>query len=134
MASLFGAFAFLVTLYADGGYQGPEFQSAMKRNLRQTIRSSQGLPRPAQAMDRRTHPRLAWPLPETGERLGMPQSQGARLPASRLPASRLRQCCESYAIPHNVPGQTLTLQPFANRSFRMTKVNSELRADSTRAL
>ena len=33
MASLFGAFPFLVTLYADGGYQGPEFLSAMKRFL-----------------------------------------------------------------------------------------------------
>jgi transposase len=33
MASLFGAFPFLVKLYADGGYQGPEFQSAMKRIL-----------------------------------------------------------------------------------------------------
>ncbi len=29
MASLFGAFPFLVRLYADGGYQGPQFQSAM---------------------------------------------------------------------------------------------------------
>jgi transposase len=33
MASLFGAFPFLVKLYADGGYQGPEFQGAMKRIL-----------------------------------------------------------------------------------------------------
>src|SRR5271170_2711801 len=33
MASLFGAFPFLVKLYADGGYQGPEFQRAMKRIL-----------------------------------------------------------------------------------------------------
>jgi transposase len=33
MASLFGAFPFLVTLYADGGYQGPVFQNAMKRIL-----------------------------------------------------------------------------------------------------
>jgi len=33
MASLFGAFPFLIKLYADGGYQGPEFQSAMKRIL-----------------------------------------------------------------------------------------------------
>ena len=31
MASLFGAFPFLVTLYAGGGHQGPDFQSAMKR-------------------------------------------------------------------------------------------------------
>ena len=33
MASLFSAFPFLVKLYADGGYQGPEFQSAMERIL-----------------------------------------------------------------------------------------------------
>ena len=33
MASLFGCFPFLIKLYADGGYQGPEFQSAMKRIL-----------------------------------------------------------------------------------------------------
>jgi Transposase DDE domain len=33
MASLFGAFPFLVKLYTDGGYQGPEFQRAMKRIL-----------------------------------------------------------------------------------------------------
>ena len=33
MASLFGAFPFPIKLYADGGYQGPEFQSAMKRIL-----------------------------------------------------------------------------------------------------
>ena len=31
MASLFGAFPFLVTPYADGGYQEPEFQSARAR-------------------------------------------------------------------------------------------------------
>ncbi len=33
MASLFGAFPFLIKLYADGGYPGPEFESAMKRIL-----------------------------------------------------------------------------------------------------
>ena len=33
MASLFGAFPFLVKLYADAGYQGPVFQNAMKRIL-----------------------------------------------------------------------------------------------------
>ena len=31
--NLFGAFPFLVKLYADAGYQGPQFQSAMKRIL-----------------------------------------------------------------------------------------------------
>ncbi len=70
MASLFGAFPFLVTLYADGGYQGPEFQSAMKRilarvNVEIVKRSdkAKGFLAPAQALDRRTHPRLARPLP-----------------------------------------------------------------------
>ncbi len=33
MASSFGAFPFLIKLYADGGYQGPEFQSGVKRIL-----------------------------------------------------------------------------------------------------
>jgi transposase len=33
MASLLGAFPFLVKLYADAGYQGPKFQNALKRIL-----------------------------------------------------------------------------------------------------
>jgi transposase len=35
MATLFGAFPFLLKLFADGGYQGPEFQAAMKRTMAQ---------------------------------------------------------------------------------------------------
>jgi transposase len=31
MATLFGLFPFLLKLYADGGYQGPEFQAALKK-------------------------------------------------------------------------------------------------------
>ena len=31
MATLFGLFPFLVKLYADGGYQGPEFRRAIKK-------------------------------------------------------------------------------------------------------
>jgi hypothetical protein len=72
MASLFGAFPFLVKLYADAGYQGPEFERAEARSRarrphdRQTSRSSQRLRRSAQALDRRTHPRLARPLLQAG--------------------------------------------------------------------
>ena len=33
MASLFGAFPFLIKLYADGGYQGAQFQAAVKKVL-----------------------------------------------------------------------------------------------------
>ena len=35
MATLFGLFPFLRKLCADAGYQGPKFQAAMKRVLRQ---------------------------------------------------------------------------------------------------
>ncbi len=33
MATLFGAFPFLLKLYADGGYQGPQFQGAVAKML-----------------------------------------------------------------------------------------------------
>lgn len=33
MASLFGAFPFLKKLYADGGYQGPQFRAAVAKAL-----------------------------------------------------------------------------------------------------
>ena len=34
MVSLFGLYPFLLKLYADAGYQGPKFQTALKRVLR----------------------------------------------------------------------------------------------------
>jgi len=34
LATLFGLFPFLRTLYADGGYQGPKFRKTVKRILR----------------------------------------------------------------------------------------------------
>ena len=33
MTSLFGSYPFLLKLYADGGYQGAAFQTAMKKTL-----------------------------------------------------------------------------------------------------
>src|SRR3979409_763993 len=35
MATLFGLYPFLLKLYGDGGYQGPVFQSAVRKILRQ---------------------------------------------------------------------------------------------------
>ena len=35
MASLFGLYPFLLKLYADGGYQGPQFQQGLRRVCRQ---------------------------------------------------------------------------------------------------
>ncbi len=36
MSALFGLFPFLLKLYADSGYQGPKFQTGLKRVCRQT--------------------------------------------------------------------------------------------------
>lgn len=33
MATLFGLYPFLLKLYADGGYQGPEFQAGLKKAI-----------------------------------------------------------------------------------------------------
>jgi transposase len=35
MATMFGLYPFLLKLYADGGYQGPSFQAAMKAIMAQ---------------------------------------------------------------------------------------------------
>ncbi len=35
MATLFGLYPFLLKLYADGGYQGPRFQTGLRRACRQ---------------------------------------------------------------------------------------------------
>jgi len=35
MATVFGLFPFLLKLYADGGYQGPQFQNGLQRVARQ---------------------------------------------------------------------------------------------------
>jgi transposase len=35
MATLFGLYPFLLKLYADGGYQGPKFQNALRKILAQ---------------------------------------------------------------------------------------------------
>jgi transposase len=35
MATLFGLYPFLLKLYADGSYQGPQFRAALQRVFRQ---------------------------------------------------------------------------------------------------
>ena len=91
MATLFGLYPFLLKLYADGGYQGAQFQDALgvhsqarERRDRQTLRSSSTLRRLAQTMDRRANLRLARTMPKARQGLGVPQSQGARLPQARF--------------------------------------------------
>ena len=59
MATLFGLYPFLLKLYADGGYQGPQFQAALSRIMRQAepgdrqaIRYRKGIHGAAQTLDR----------------------------------------------------------------------------------
>ena len=113
MASLFGAFPFLVSS-ADGGYQGPEFQGAMKRilvrldlEIVKRLGHAKGfVVLPKRWIVERT---LAWlgrcrRLARTGN-----ASTARRSPSCASPPSA--SCCESYAIRHDVSGQTLTRDP-----------------------
>ena len=108
MASLFGAFPFLVKLYADAGYQGPGFQGALKRvlarvNLTIVKRADQAkgfvvLPK------RWIVERRCWWPPPGWPRIGNALT-ASRSPSSASPPSVSR--CESYAILHNLSGQLL---------------------------
>jgi hypothetical protein len=88
LATLFGMYPFLQTLFADAGYQGPKFHNALRTILphleTQIVKRSEAIYGAAQALDRRAYPRLAQPLPKARQRLGEPQSQSARILAPRL--------------------------------------------------
>ena len=88
MATLFGLFPFLVKLYADGGYQGPEFRNALAGIL--TRIEVEIVKRPDMATGFVVLPKrwvvertLAWlgRCRRLGEGLGMPQSKGSHVPA-----------------------------------------------------
>ena len=103
MASLFGGFPFLIKLYADGGYQGPEFQSAVKQilarvNVEIVKRSDQAtgfVALPKRWIVERT---FAWlgRCRRLAKDSGMSQPQGPRLPAPRLHPPT---CCEKLCNP-----------------------------------
>ena len=44
MATLFGLYPFLLKLYADGGYQGPQFQKGLRRVCRRVRVGSSSYP------------------------------------------------------------------------------------------
>jgi transposase len=104
MASLFGAFPFLIKLYADGGYQGPEFQSAMQRILSRV--NVEIVKRSGQAAGFVALPKR-WIVERTFAWLGRrrrlakdwePQSQGARLPAARLHPPHVAKTIQSHVM------------------------------------
>ena len=108
VATLFGLYPFLLKLYADGGYQGAQFQQALKTilarvNLEIVKRSDQAtrfVVLPKRWIVERT---FAWlgrcrRLPRTGS-----ASIERRSPSSSSPP--FASCCENDAIQHNVSGQ-----------------------------
>ncbi len=114
MATLFGMFPFLLKLYADGGYQGPEFRRALKKilarvNVEIVKRSDQAK---ALSSCRNAGSLSALSLGSAAAE-GSPRTGNAstakRSPSSASPPSG--SCCENYAIPHDVPGQTLEPHP-----------------------
>ena len=90
MATLFGMFPFLKTLFADGGYQGPQFAKALAKVLphldieivKRSDRVSGFVVLPKRWIVARS---IAWlNRCRTRQGLGEPQSKGARFLASRI--------------------------------------------------
>ena len=80
LASMFGLYPFLEKLFADGGYQGPQFRNALAKvsaaalgRNRQTIRQRQRLRGPAKTLGRGADVCLAQPLPTTGQGFREPE-------------------------------------------------------------
>ena len=89
MATLFGMFPFLKTLFADSGYQGPKFANGLAKvlphlDIEIVFRSGQRICGLAKTLDRRAHYCLAQSLPKARQGLGESQPKGARVLAPRL--------------------------------------------------
>jgi hypothetical protein len=110
MATLFGLHPFLLKLYADGGYQGPIFQSAVRKILRQIdveIVKRSDLAKgfavlPKRWIDERTMrgstAAAAWP------KIGSAQTEK---PWRSCAWPQSASCSESSVRKHHDPGQTL---------------------------
>jgi hypothetical protein len=84
-------YSFLLKLYADGGYQGVQFKAALQRVMRQVnleiVKRSDAAKAfivPAEALDCRENHRIAQPLPQTGQGLGMSEQQRPSLSCAGL--------------------------------------------------
>jgi len=111
LTTLFGLYPFLMKLYADAGYQGPQFQCALKKVLKRvgleivkrSDRAKGFVVLPKRWIVERT---FAWLAAAAGwPRIGRTSTTGrSRSCASPQSAS----CSESSATPHDLSGQTLT--------------------------
>ena len=92
LATLFGLFPFLGKLFADSAYQGPVFHRALAGILpdleteivKRSDRVKGFVVQPRRWVVERTIAWLNGPLPPTGQGLGEPQPQRARLHQARV--------------------------------------------------
>jgi putative transposase len=111
MANLFGMFPFLKKLFADGGYQGPEFNQALARVLpylkaeivKRSDQAKGFVVLPKRWIVERT---FAWlnrcrRLAKDWENLNRKRWHSCTSPHSA-------SCSEDFVIPHEVIGQTLS--------------------------
>jgi transposase len=112
MANLFGMFPFLKKLFADGGYQGPEFNQALARVLpylkaeivKRSDQAKGFVVLPKRWIVERTF-RLAQSMPQARQGLGETSIEKRwRSCASPQSAS----CSENFVIPLDVSEQTLS--------------------------
>src|SRR6202022_1382984 len=113
MATLFGMFPFLKTLFADSGYQGPKFAKALEKVLPNSALKSSSAPiRSADLWSCPNAGSSSAPLPGSIAVEGLPRigristEKRSRSCASPQSAS----CSENSAIRPEVSGRTLTLQ------------------------
>ncbi len=108
MATLFGAFPFLTRLFVDGGYQGPQFNGAIRRTLAavtvEIVKRSGA--KTFVMLPKRwiVEPTLAW----LGRcrRLAKDWECLNHKALAFLPSPPSASCCENYAIPREASGQT----------------------------
>ena len=111
LATLFGMYPFLKKLFADGGYQGPEFQKALAKILPHL--ETEIVKRSDHAKGFAVLPRR-WVVERTiawlnrCRRLAKDWENLNRKALAFLRLASIRSCSENSVIPFDVPGQTLT--------------------------
>jgi transposase len=113
MATMFGMYPFLMKLYADGGYQGPLFRRAVAKIMARVN---------VEIVKRSDHAKGFVALPKRWvvertftwlgrcRRLAKDWENLNRKALAFLRLASIRLMLRNYAIPHDLSGQTLTLQ------------------------
>jgi transposase len=113
LATLFGMYPFLKKLFADGGYQGPEFHTALTKLLPQL--ETEIIKRSDHAKGFVVLPRR-WVVERTiawlnrCRRLAKDWENLNRKALAFLRLASIASCSENFVIPLDVPGQTLRCQ------------------------